>query len=377
MADLKSRLQPLPLTGALQSSHGGPDPIEAPQPRDNEAPVDAWLEEHPEGFTETPAPAQTPPAVESKPVEGEVAPKPVAEPTPPEAVSAPEPTPTPAPEPAQPQAAAPTPAPAKPSYDPTEKIGLAEGVEWTRGQVVEALRERAASAPLAKEAESFRKLFGAEYAQVEQGWKPILERLNREPQTLAFLDRFLTDPARANYLEECGKFYDQQVQAQPGSQTISSQPTATTQTELERKVAELTAWRENAVKQQAVERVNREMSVATAKYPFLAEPQYAQALLLAGSALYDQDLKAGVPEEQRRGIPEALALNAPMYDAMMIARSNAPPPAAAVPAPQLAPVAAGGPAPHGTVRQNGKPQKFADLDEAVQSWADNPPPEFR
>ena len=338
--------------------------------------VSAWIDDHSKEFEQAPnadASAQVPtpeaPASTTAPAtapSGESAPPPVATTAPTTE------KPTPATTVAEVPTTAPTTAaPSKPSFAPDEKFSLAEGSEWTRAQIVQALQERVAST---QEREQFRTLFGMEAKQAKEVWEPILRRLATEPDTATFLDSYLQDPARADYLNRCAAFYEEQSGA-PAAATAPRSPAAqATQRdpETQRKIAELEQWKSQQEQREAVSRVNREWASVTSRYPFLATNDAARK----GLVLLAQQLAAQDPS---KGILDAVEMNAAMYEAMNAAAGarqttqDVPPPAAV---PAL--VSGQGASPNGSrPARSGRPQKFDNLDEAVDDWVKNPPPEFR
>ncbi|MDE2105308.1 MAG: hypothetical protein KGL39_49235, partial [Patescibacteria group bacterium] len=298
-------LNPLPLglpegTPAAAAAPNGA----AVEPLD---PVSQWLEENPK-FEEpavTPEPqAATPDATPNT----ETATPPQAATFDPSATApattAPVATQQPTPESAAPVAPATT-------LAGDEKIKLSSDTEWTRDQIVEALKERATAAPLAKEAEGFRTLFGMPLEEAQRAWGPVMQRLATEPKTVAFLDAYLADPSKAAYLEKCAAHYDQQAPSAP-----AAPPAAAIDPALKKEVDDLRAWRMQQEKQAAQDRLNREWQQATTKYPFLAtDAALRNDLMLTAQALHAQD--------NSKGLLDALALKAALYDAKLIA-SQAP-----------------------------------------------------
>lgn len=377
MAELQkpANLEPLPLGITEQAPSAAAPTSAALEPLD---PVSQWLEENPtfEEPAVTPEPQATatpePPAV---PVSTET---PAATPTATTQTTAPEakPTETPAPVANAETPAQPAPQPeVKPAADPLaadEKIKLSNDAEWTRAQIVEALRERSTQAPLAKEADGFRKLFGMPLEEAQRSWGPVMQRLATEPKTVAFLDAYLADPGKAAYLEQCAANYDEKVGAAPAAPV----PAATqipANDPLAREVAELRTWRMQQEMQAAQERFNREWSQATQKYPFLAtDANLRNDLILTAKALNAQD--------NNKGLLDALALKAALYDAKIIA-SNAP--ASSQPAPAPAAVAqptlvgSPGASPNGTRATATRPKSFESLDDAVDDFLNNPPQEYK
>lgn len=266
-------------------------------------------------------------------------------------------------------------APPKPSYATDEKIGLAEGAEWTRGQIVAALKERAElqqSAPkLHAEAENYKKLFGVQsFEQAQQSWGPLLQRLSKEPNTLGFIDAYLNDPAKAEYLEQCAQFFEQQVPA--GERPRVNDPAARVpqQNESERVMAqqlrELHDWKQTQEKRDADARIQGELAQAATRYPFLAHDEAARRDLLAtAQGMWLQD--------NTKGILDALALKAPLYDKLGVLTS-----ASSSSAPAAAPVPAllGSPGASPDASRSTQDNRRNRSDDPVERWMTSPPKQF-
>ena len=112
-----------------------------------------------------------------------------------------------------PQGEKPAPAPtvtSKPTFALDEPLALVEsGPTWTRGQVIEGLKERHA---LQSEAVGWQGLFRVPLDKAKETWEPIIEAIVTRPEALGFLDDYLfSDPAKGQYLEECARYYDTQA----------------------------------------------------------------------------------------------------------------------------------------------------------------------
>lgn len=376
MADTNAEnLNPLPL-GLEQPAPTAPT---APTASDSLDPTEAWMQEHPadkDFSAAAPSQASDPAAPDAAPAAAPTTPEAQVPPSDAKPAPAPQATaPDAAPTVATPDAAQPATAPQPKTLASDEKIALSDGVEWTRSQIVEALKERHTQAPLAKEGDSFRKLFGMPFEEAQKAWGPVLQRLATEPSTTAFLDGYLSDPTKAAYLEKCASHYDQQVSA--SAAPVAPQAPVAKDPELAREVAELRSWREGEEKKAAQNRLNSEWAQVTQKYPFLAQDAHKQLrddLILTAQALFAQD--------NSKGLLDALELKRPMYEAMQIARSSQPAPA---PTPAPEPVAAQpailgspGASPNGArPAASTRPKTFGSLDDAVDDWASNPPTEFK
>lgn len=268
--------------------------------------------------------------------------------------------------------------PAPKTWAADEKIVIGAGpdgtpVEWTRGQLVEALKDRNEIKPLAEEAKSFKEVFGMPASEAKEVWAPILQRLNDEPALQSFVETvFQSDDAGiVQYLSQCAYHYAAQVAAGAVAPVPRAQPEA--KPDLRSKLnpeerAEfdrMKSWREKAEMSAAVERVNNEFAEAFRRYPFLATDRaLVEELKMTASMLWETDARAGISEDKRRGIPDAVRAKASIYDAMLTARAAAETP----PAPPVTATVLGtpGPAPAGTVRPtNGKPKIYPDLSDAV------------
>jgi len=247
----------------------------------------------------------------------------------------------------QAEATAPTPeaaaaaAPAsevKQTYDPSEKIYLHESVEpWTREQIVAALQDRAQMQPKAQEAEQFRSLLGADYAQAEQVWKPILETLRSQPERTAMLDSLLqADPGTLQYIRESLDYYrslpaDQRYPEQsPGNAATSPHGNAIPATDP--RFAQYDRALKSVQKQAINARVRSELETVYTKYPHLRTDEAARrALLTRAGEMFKADEAAGKDPLDARGLIDAMNESAVFLEATAIAY-------AARTAPQAAPV---------------------------------------
>jgi hypothetical protein len=354
------------------------EPIEAKtEPVERPDPVSDWIKDNPEDkpYKEE-APAAAAPSSDSvvedktKKETPAVAPS-EAKPSEPTSTTAPKPgdiapaktEPAPKIEPA---------APVAKTYEPQERFALAEGSEWTREQIVAGLTERhklqedlKAFAPVKAEAEGYAQLFCMSAAQAKEAWGPILSRLAQEPHTADFIDGYMQDPALAEYLNECAAHFAQQVPA--ARQPQRQPPKPAVDPVMQRELRELQTWKNEQEKRSSDERVRNEWAQATARYPFLAHDNAAkQDLLATAQWMWSQD--------PSKGILDALALKAPVYD--RLGQINAQP---AEPKPQpVVPALLGSPgaSPTATRSHNNRPRKFGPDDDPVKDWLENPPAQF-
>jgi hypothetical protein len=267
----------------------------------------------------------------------------------------------------------------KPSYSPEDKIPLAEGVEWTRGQVVAALQERAQLQPMRGEVDTFKSIFRCSAEEAKQNWAPLMERLSKEPNTLGFIDEYLSNGAKAEYLEQCSTFFDQNApQGQPTQARGQRQQQQQQQPDpvLAQQVRELQSWRAEQQRQNDQQRMRSDWSACVERYPMLATDQHLQAdLKTTADALYFQAQAQGFPQGQNRPwFLDALALKASIYDALKLARTQQQQPAAAqVQIPAL--LGSPGASPNGT-RSNGAAQRAKQYDDPVDRYLANPDPRF-
>lgn len=374
------KLKPLAVdpTGKLQPASPVREPIAvAPEPVEKADSVADWVAEHPEDkpFKED-APAVAAPS--SDPVVD--AKKPEPKPAAPAYHKPSEPTPPTAPKPGEvaPAKTEPAPkiepaAPAAKTYEPQERIALAEGSEWTREQIVAGLTERAklqadlkTYEPIKAEAEGYAQTFGMTASEAKTAWGPILSRLAQEPQTADFLDSYLQNPALAEYLNECAVHF--QTQAPQAARQPQRQPQKpAVDPVMQQQLRELQTWKNEQEKRSSDDRVRSEWAQATSRYPFLAHDQAAkQDLLATAQWMWSQD--------NSKGILDALALKAPVYD--RIGQLNAP---AAEPKPQpVVPQLLGSPgaSPTATRTHNNRPRKFGVDDDPVKDWLENTPAQF-
>lgn len=369
-AGMKNKIEPVKIKGldrAVETKTAAVVSNELPM---DAGPADEWMAQHPT-FDEiqSDAPAEEVPVEEAPTEEPQVeAPaEGTPEPTTEEAPAAP------AEEVAVEQPQAKTeekPAEIKPAEAPKtfaadERFALADGNEWTRAQIIEGLQRANEYEPLAKEAQGFQKLFASNLEQATQNWGPLLGRLAKEPTTLDFIDKYLGDPQKAAYLETCAKHFDENRPPSDKPATV----TATITPEAQKQLDDLKAFKDRVEREQAVEKVNREMEAATNKYPFLAtDAAVRNDLLLTAQMMNMQD--------SSKGITDALAAKASIYDALLIARTQAPAvPVVQQPVPAL-PTASGA-TPTTQSAQTLRPKKFEDTVDAVDDWYNNPPPQFR
>jgi hypothetical protein len=361
-------LQPLPVGNEVPAQASPSSSVPAD-------PVDRWIEENPETkeFPAVTPQAEATPKTEAPPAKGtteqpKVEPPVVKTETPPKAE-----TPgTEAPKVAEQSV------PEKPTFSPEDKIPLAEGVEWTRAQVVAALQERAQLQPMKGEVDTFKSIFRCTAEEAKQNWAPLMERLTKEPNTLGFIDDYLANPAKAEYLEQCSSFFDQNAPAAQPTQTRGQRQQQPQQPDpvLAQQIKELQSWRAEQQRQSDQQRMQSDWAKCVEKYPMLATDQHLQAdLKTTADALYFQAQAQGFPQGQNRPwFLDALALKASIYDALKLARTQQQQPAA----PQVqVPALLGSPgaSPNGT-RSNGAAQRAKQFDDPVDRYLANPDPRF-
>lgn len=372
------KLQPLAVDQTGKLSPGAAPPREpvaaAPEPAEKSDPVSDWIDRNPEGkeFKED-APATAPSS--DAPIEGK---KSEPKPAQPAEHKPSEPTTPAAPKPGEiaPAKTEPAPkiepaAPAAKTYEPQERFALAQGSEWTREQIVAGLTERhklqedlKAFAPVKAEAEGFSQLFGMTSAQAKEAWGPILHRLASEPHTADFIDGYMQNPALAEYLQECADHFAQQApQATQRRQAQQPQRPAVDPV-MQQQLRELQEWKSAQDKRSSDDRVASEWAQATARYPFLAHDSAAkQDLLATAQWMWSQD--------NSKGILDALALKAPVYDRLgQIGQQQAAPAVQPV-VPAL--LGSPGASPTATRSHNNRPRNVAD---PVKDWLENPPAQF-
>jgi hypothetical protein len=340
-----------------------PNPLASIDDRD---PVTQWAEEHPDFDKETPEqqaaatkiPAELPPldttddtppadTVEKKPADKAVEETEKPAETKAAEVKAPEPK------------VEPTPAPAN-RYAADEKIALVEGdPEWSRAQIVAALKERQTLLPLKTEAEGFKEVFNMSAAEAKQNWAPILEKLADE--RIRDMAQVVIDssPEKAEYLKTCADYFDKTApppEMKPAAAAVPVDP------QLKKEVEELRAWRQQEEERSANARVQSELNEAIRRYPILADDKQLQAdLFLTAGAMWRND--------NTKTLLDALTFKAPMYEAMAVARA-AKETAHKEPEPVVpASITSGGADPSATrPTQRGRKPQFADVDEATEAW---------
>lgn len=125
-----------------------------------------------------------------------------------------------------------------------------------------------------------------------------------------------------------------------------------------------------------MQRVTRDLNVALQRYPYLRDnPHMIEALLQRAKWLNNGD-----DSENAKGILDALDMERDLYDAKLAALNSATviaqEAAAPIPVPPL--MGSAGAAPQATASTRGQqPKNFGTLDDAVDEWMKNPPPQFR
>lgn len=272
--------------------------------------------------------------------------------------------------------------PVKPTYAPEEVLHLAEGADWTREQVVYALKERAELQPKAAEADKFGQLLGfKDYTTAEAQWKPVLDSLRSDPQKPPLVQAILdADADKLEYLAQSAAFYDTQVASGAVERPATKVPAQPAPDSIEaRERAELRSFMDEQRKNAAITRANTERTDALTRYPFLQTDGAAwDALLKTAVTLYNFDLKSGKPEWECRGLADAIAMNKPLLDGRNIVAAQeriSPPPMAAPLSPNTEPQAllgSPGPTPSG-VRQTQPKAYTGDPDQAVSAFLEQYP----
>ena len=396
MADVQPKpgLQPLPL-GNVAPAAAKP---EAPSLDEK---VDEWLTSHPatESFAEAPpssvATGEAQPPTTDVPPGGEPAPG-TAEPPPSGTPS--EPKPATAPPTPEPQAKVETPQP--PQVKPEEKPAAAvdptrfsldrkykfaeDGPEWTGQQVVDALRERHQLIPKAQEADVYHEVFEMPAAQAKELWAPNIAWLRQNPNQVQMIASIMDDPQKAAYMQSCSQYWDspEGLQLRAQAQPQQAQQPAAMSPDVEARFKQLETQNkqlleaENSRKMvRARERVTRDLNVALQRYPYLRDnPAMVEALLHRASWI-----NGGDDSDNAKGILDALEMEKDLYDAKLHALNGATAiaqEAAAAPVPPL--MGSAGAAPQASASHRPQqPKKFGSLDDAVDEWVNNPPPQFR
>jgi hypothetical protein len=255
----------------------------------------------------------------------------------------------------------------KPTYAADERFALganADGtpVEWTREQIVSALRERESVKPLAEESGKWRELFGVDYAKAEGDWKPLLGKLRANPQLTLAMDAALDDPALSDYLlRSVAHFNDERAAGNvPAAQPRDGQPQP--QTEEQKRIAALEQRIAARDRQDQLDAATREITDAVRQYPILGQDRALfEELIQTADLLHARDPKMGMKD--------ALASKRALYEAITLARAKnaapAEPPADVPPVPAL--LGSAGAAPGGSRPvDNGRPKKYDDLGDAVE-----------
>lgn len=396
MADVQPKpgLQPLPL-GNVAPAAAKP---EAPSLDEK---VDEWLSSHPTDKSFAEAPPSSVATGEAQPPTTDVPPG--GEPAPGTAEPPPSGTPTDAPPTVTPPTAEPqakVEASQPPQVKPEEKKPAAavepvrfsldnkykfadDGPEWTGQQVVDALRERHALIPKAQEADVYHEVFEMPAAQAKELWAPNIAWLRQNPQQVQMIASIIDDPQKAAYMTSCSQYWDspegQQLRAQaapPQQQPAAMSPDVEARfKQLETQNQQLLAAEKTRKEAVARERVTRDLNIALQRYPYLRDnPAMIESLLHRASWI-----NGGDDGPNAKGILDALEMEKDLYDAKLHALNGATAiaqEAAAAPVPPL--MGSAGAAPQATASQRAQqPKKFGSLDDAVDEWFNNPPPQFR
>ena len=267
------------------------------------------------------------------------------------------------------------PAKAKPAepqpktFAPDEKIGLAEGIEWTRQQVVDALQERVQLQGRVAEIGTFEKVFRMNAEQAQQVWGPVIEQIVAKPALAQFIQGYMENPAKQAYLDQCATYFDESNPQAAAPTMPATAPVVALPPETQRQLDELRTWQADKQKQEAVDRFNREVEAVRARYPFVVEDaSLFNDLRETARMMWQQDNK--------KGLLDALQLKSGLYEALAAARTaqeQPPAQAASVPVPTL-PSPGASPS---TKRTPKRRREFADLDEATQAWLAEHPGDYQ
>jgi hypothetical protein len=240
---------------------------------------------------------------------------------------------------------------------------LAEGIEWTRQQVVDALQERVQLQSRVGDVDVFEQTLRMPAAQAKEVWGPVVERLIAEPSIAKFIQGYMEDANKQAYLDECATYYDTEI---PAVERPATTVAARIDPALKKQIDELASWKAGREKQDAVDRFNREVEQVRQRYPFVvADPALFNDLRETARWMWSQD--------NSKGLLDALSAKASIYEALAAARSAQEPPVAqSVPVQTLA---SPGATPT-TKRTPRRQRQFADTDEATQAWLDEHPGEY-
>lgn len=244
-------------------------------------------------------------------------------------------------------------APAPRTYEPTERLSLADGYEPTRAEVMNALRHREA---LDQEASAWRDAFGASEQTARQTcevWKPIVQSL-------------ASNPEKAEYMQRCLDYFDEQAAAAGAPARTAVDPKLA---ELERRLRDREQADQRRTLAETQGQIERERSELQSAYPVVADPSVFREV--AGRVLAMQQL--GHSQYTLRDAARDM-------DAYLKFRSPAPAATApaAVAAAAVPPLqGSSGAAPTGARQQfDARPRKFKTVEEAVADWERNGAPHF-
>ncbi len=277
----------------------------------------------------------------------------------PAATKKPEPAAAAAAEPAKPAEPA---QPAPKSYDPAEKFALADGVEVTREQVAQSLRERQ---QWGQAAQTFTEVFRCTPEQAKQFWAPYVERLISEPKLGAHIDDAIAtfdNAAKLAYIEKCSKHYDEQSPA--AAQPAARPQPAAIPPELARELNEARAFRAQFEQQNAAQQVAKEKSDLVSQHPQLADEALMQIVA--------QRTFAVLGEQQRTGAPMTYTMRDAARDLKAVIDKWGSPAQPAAPAAKVPALNTSSGASASTrTPVDMKSRKFASADEAVADWDRN------
>jgi hypothetical protein len=201
--------------------------------------------------------------------------------------------------------------------------------------------------------------------QAKEVWGPVIERIVAEPALAKFIDSYFRDAEKQKYIDQCSAYYDAETPAPAAPAAPASVPVDPI---MRQQLTELQAWKGEREKREAVDRYNGELAQVQARFPFVtADPGLLQDLRDTAKNLWAAD--------HNKGLLDALAIKAPLYEAIATARAAGAP--APVPTPVPAALGTTGAAPGGSrPRTNTRPRKIA-LGDATAAWMAEHPDGFQ
>ena len=220
---------------------------------------------------------------------------------------------------------------ARDKYDPAEPIALLDGeAEWTRGDVVRGLQERATLQeeiekirPAIAERDQFLQVFGARdakaaLAQVE----PFVRAIRENPERAKMLDAVAAmDPAELAYVQaSIQEFRNAPVEQRAAWGQVG--PTQT-QTPTDPRYDALAKNQALLEERLITDRAKGEVTTILNDWPFLkADAKSWQAIQAVATAYWNEDEAKGIPPLQRRGYMEAIASQRPFLEHMKQAQER-------------------------------------------------------